>query len=99
MSGVDPHNPDKSLNVAALAILHTTELPQYLGLPDLDAVALAVPRVIAYLDRCVESAEYSTRWACAEDLGLCTFGLGSYYSCVPQPEAFSVVGIEMWNSC
>ena len=38
ISGVDLHNRDKSLNLTAIAVLHTTKLPQYLGLPNLDAV-------------------------------------------------------------
>ena len=39
ISGVDPYNPNKSLNVPAVAVLHTSEVPQYLGLPDLVVVA------------------------------------------------------------
>ena len=51
ISGVDPHN--NRPNVTAVAVLHTTELPQYPGLPNLDVVAQAVPPIIAYLVRCV----------------------------------------------
>ena len=29
INGVDPHNPDKTLNVTAVGVLHTTELLQY----------------------------------------------------------------------
>ena len=39
--------------MTAVAVLHTTQLPQYPGLPDLDVVAHAVPPVIAYFVRCV----------------------------------------------
>ena len=39
INGVDPHSPDHTLNVTAVGVLHTTELPQYHGLPGLDAVA------------------------------------------------------------
>ena len=35
INGVDPHSPDKTLNVTAVGVLHTTELPQYHGLPGL----------------------------------------------------------------
>ena len=35
INGVDHHSPDKSLNVTAAAVLHTTEMPQYHGLPEL----------------------------------------------------------------
>ena len=50
---MDPHSPDKTLNVTAVSVLHTTELPQYHGLPGLDAVAQCKPGVVDYLVRCV----------------------------------------------
>ena len=50
---MDPHSPDKTLNVTAVGVLHTTELPQYHGLPCLDAVAQRIPGVVDYLVRCV----------------------------------------------
>ena len=53
INGVDPHSPDKSLNVTAVGVLHTTELPQYHGLPGLYAVAQCIPGVVEYLVRCV----------------------------------------------
>ena len=53
INGVDPHSPDKTLNVTAVGVLHTTELPQYHGLPSLDAVAQRIPGVVDYLVRCV----------------------------------------------
>ena len=53
INGVDPHSPDKTLNVTGVRVLHTTELPQYHGLPSLDAVAQRIPGVIDYLVRCV----------------------------------------------
>ena len=53
INGVDPHSPDKTLNVTAVSVLHTTELPQYHGLPGLDAVAQRIPGVVDYLVRCV----------------------------------------------
>ena len=53
INGVDPHSPDKTLNVIAVGVLHTTELPQYHGLPGLDAVAQCIPGVVDYLVRCV----------------------------------------------
>ena len=53
INGVDPHSPDKTLNVTAVGVLHTTELPQYHGLPGLDAVAQRIPGVVDYLVRCV----------------------------------------------
>ena len=31
INGVDPHSRDKTLNVTAVGVLHTTELPQYHG--------------------------------------------------------------------
>ena len=53
INGVDPHSPDKTLNVTAVGVLHTTELPQYHNLPGLDAVAQCIPGVVDYLVRCV----------------------------------------------
>ena len=50
---MDPHSPDKTLTVIAVGVLHTTELPQYHGLPGLDAVAQCIPGVVDYLVRCV----------------------------------------------
>ena len=53
INGVDPHSPDKTLNVTAVGVLHTTELPQYRGLPGWDAVAQCISSVVDYLVRCV----------------------------------------------
>ena len=53
INGVDPHSPDKTLNLPAVGVLHTTELPQYHGLPGPDAVAQRIPGVVDYLVRCV----------------------------------------------
>ena len=53
INGVYPHSPDKTLNVTAAGVLHTTELPQYHGLPGLDAVAQRMPGVVDYVVRCV----------------------------------------------
>ena len=53
INGVDPHSPDRTLNVTAFGVLHTTELPQYHGLPGLDAAAQWIPGVVDYLVRCV----------------------------------------------
>ena len=53
INGVDPHSPDKTLNVTAVDVLHTTELPQYRGLPGLDAVAQCIPGVVNHLVHCV----------------------------------------------
>ena len=53
INGVDPHSRDKTLNVTAVGVLHTTELPQYHGLPGLDAVAQRIPGVVDYPVRCV----------------------------------------------
>ena len=53
IGGVDPHNPDKRLNVTVVAVFHTTGLPQYRGVSDWDAAAQAVPPIIAFLVRCV----------------------------------------------
>ena len=53
INGVDLHSPDKTLNVTAFGVLHTTELPQYHGLPGLDAVAQRIPGVVDYFVRCV----------------------------------------------
>ena len=51
INGVDPHSRDKILNVTAVGVLHTTGLPQYHGLPGLDAVAQHIPGVVDYLVR------------------------------------------------
>ena len=53
INGVDPDSPDKTLNVTAVGVLHTTELPQYHGLPGLDVVAQRIPGVVDYLVGCV----------------------------------------------
>ena len=53
INGVGPHSLDKTLNVIAVGVLHTTELPQYHGLPSLDAVAQCIPGVVDYLLSCV----------------------------------------------
>ena len=53
INGMDPHSPDKTLNVTVVGVLHATELPQYHGLPGLDAVAERIPGVVDYLVRCV----------------------------------------------
>ena len=53
INGVDPHSPDKTLNVTAVGVLHTTELLQYHGLPGLDAVAQCIRGVFDYIVRCV----------------------------------------------
>ena len=53
INGVDPHSPDETLNVTAVGVLHTTELPQCHGLPGLDDVAQRIPGVVDYLVRCV----------------------------------------------
>ena len=53
INGVDPHSPDKTLNVTAVGVLHTTELPQHHGLPRLDAVAQRISGFVDYLVRCV----------------------------------------------
>ena len=52
INGVDPHSPDKTLNVPAVGVLHTTEPPQYHGLPGPDAVAQCIPGVVDYVVRC-----------------------------------------------
>ena len=52
INGVDPHSPDKTLNVTVVGVLHTTELPQYHFLPRLDAVAQRIPVVVDYLVCC-----------------------------------------------
>ena len=53
INGVNPHSPDKTLNVTAVGVLHTTELPLYHGVSGLDAVAQCIPGVVDYLFRCV----------------------------------------------
>ena len=39
--------------MTAVGVLHTTELPQYHGLPGLDVLAQRIPGVVDYLFRCV----------------------------------------------
>ena len=53
INGVDPRSPDKTLNVSAVGVLHSTKLPQYYGLPGLDDVAPRIPGAVDYLVRCV----------------------------------------------
>ena len=40
--------------MTAVGVLHTTELPEYHGLPGLDAVAQRIPGAVDCLVRCVE---------------------------------------------
>ena len=44
-SGADPHSPDLTLNCTAVAVLHTTALPAYRGLPELAEIEARVPKV------------------------------------------------------
>ena len=44
-SGADPHSPDLTLNCTVVAILHTTALPAYPGLPELAEIEARVPKV------------------------------------------------------
>ena len=44
-SGADPHSPDLTLNCTAVAVLHTTALPAYRGLPELAEIEAKVPKV------------------------------------------------------
>ena len=44
-SGADPHSPDLTLNCTAVAVLHTTALPAYPGLPELAEIEARVPKV------------------------------------------------------
>ena len=100
ISGVDPHNSDKSLHVTAIAVLHTIELPQYLGLPSLDVVAEEVSQVIAYVVRCfglllqrstILDGPIPRTWVRAP--------LDLACAAVVSTRGLSVIGIEMWNSC
>ena len=49
---MDPHNPDQTLNVTAVAVLHTIKPPQYLGSPGLAVVAQEVAGFVASRVRC-----------------------------------------------
>ena len=53
INAVDPHSPDKTLNVTAVGVLHAAELPQYRRLPGLDAIVQCILGVVDYLVRCV----------------------------------------------
>ena len=44
-SGADPHSPDLTLNCTAVAVLHTTALLAYRGLPELAEIEARVPKV------------------------------------------------------
>ena len=44
-SGADPHSPDLTLNCTTVAVLHTTALPAYRGLPELAEIEARVPKV------------------------------------------------------
>ena len=44
-SGTDPHSPNLTLNCTAVAVLHTTALPAYRGLPELAEIEARVPKV------------------------------------------------------
>ena len=73
-SGADPHSPDLTLNCTAVAVLHTTALPAYPGLPELAETEVRVPKVAddifrshrAMFDR-IDVANQGTQrvWACA----------------------------------
>ena len=43
--GADPHSPDLTLNCTIVAVLHTTALPAYPGLPKLAEIEATVPKV------------------------------------------------------
>ena len=43
--GADPHSPDLTLNCTAVAVLHTTALRAYPGLPELAEIEARVPKV------------------------------------------------------
>ena len=44
-SGADHHSPNLTLNCTAIAVLHTTALPAYRGLPELAEIEARVPKV------------------------------------------------------
>ena len=44
-SGADPHSPVLTLSCTAVAVLHTTALPAYRGLPELVEIEARVPKV------------------------------------------------------
>ena len=44
-SGADPHSPDLTLNCTDVAVLHTTALPAYPGMPELVEIEARVPKV------------------------------------------------------
>ena len=44
-SGADPHSPDLTPNCTAIAVLHTTALPAYPGLPEVAEIGARVPKV------------------------------------------------------
>ena len=44
-SRADPHSPDLTLNCAVVAVLHSTALPAYPGLPELAEIEARVPKV------------------------------------------------------
>ena len=44
-SGADPDSPDLTLNCTTVAVLHTTALPAYRGLPELAEIEARVPKV------------------------------------------------------
>ena len=101
INDVDPRSPDKTLNVTAVGMLHTTELPQYHGLPGLDAVAQRIRGVVDYLVRCVGLLLQRSTVSDGHILWtwLCTSGLCSQCCGIPQLEAFSVITPEMRKSC
>ena len=43
--GADPHSPDLTLSCTAVAVLHTTALPAYPGMPELAEIVAKVPKV------------------------------------------------------
>ena len=43
--GADPHSPDLTFNCTAVAVLHTSALPAYHGLPKLAEIDARVPKV------------------------------------------------------
>ena len=45
MSGADPHSLDLTPNYTAVAVLHTTALPTYPGLPELAEIEARAPQV------------------------------------------------------
>ena len=110
-SGADPSSPDLTLNCTVVAVLHTTALPAYPGLPELVEIEVRVPKVagdifcshIALFDRIdVANQGIQRVWFRAPlDIAKKMFVLstGDPFSCLSSAPAHTKSFCNLWLIC